>query len=120
MRTQSVGRVVLAASTAMLGIAVLVGSASAEPQAAPQAVPTPAPAKPAVAPAPEQAQAAALFEKSCSGCHELAQATTQSMDKAGWHDTVQQMIGYGAAITPAEADRIADYLAGKYGAKPGS
>jgi len=119
MKTQSAGRFALATSTAVLGIAVLIGSASAEPQAA--STPAQVAGKPASGTtAPEQAQAAALFEKSCSGCHELAQATTQSMDKAGWHDTVQQMIGYGAAITPAEADRIADYLAGKYGAKPGS
>ncbi len=70
---------------------------------------------PAPAADPERVQTAALFEKTCSGCHELEQAISQPQDVAGWHATVERMVGYGAALTPAEQDRIARYLATEHG-----
>jgi competence protein ComEA len=64
------------------------------------------------------AKTAALFEATCSSCHELSQSTSQSMDRAGWSSTIERMIGYGASLTPAQADELATYLAATHGPAP--
>jgi mono/diheme cytochrome c family protein len=61
---------------------------------------------------------ATLFETTCSGCHELSQSTSQSMNGAGWAETISRMIGYGAPLTPVQADQLANYLATTHGTVP--
>jgi cytochrome c5 len=82
------------------------------------------PSAPAPAPATSSAKSAVtsaasadatLFEAACSGCHELAQATAAPMDEAGWRDTVARMVGYGAQVTPEQAERITRYLTATHG-----
>lgn len=101
------GRIVLGAALATASIAV-----------AQNKVPAASPTKPVVAPAAtpaDDAQAAALFEKTCSGCHETAQATSQQKDAAGWQETVERMMAYGAPLSGDDATRIAKYLAVHHG-----
>lgn len=70
----------------------------------------------AVRPAPPAADAAALFENTCAGCHELEQATATPMGLDGWRATVERMIGYGAKLSPEQADSVVRYLAEQHGA----
>ncbi|KEY97937.1 sulfite:cytochrome C oxidoreductase subunit B, partial [Sphingomonas sp. BHC-A] len=56
----------------------------------------------------------------CSACHSLDYVTTQPRGKGAqfWQDSVGKMIKvYGAPIEPADAERIAAYLAATYGRK---
>ncbi|BAI98381.1 sulfite:cytochrome C oxidoreductase subunit B [Sphingobium sp. TA15] len=56
----------------------------------------------------------------CSACHSLDYVTTQPRGKGTqfWKDSVGKMIKvYGAPIEPADAERIAAYLAATYGRK---
>jgi len=70
---------------------------------------------PAAAAAGSQDDAAKQsFEVVCSGCHELSQATSQHKDLAGWTDTVERMVGYGAPVTAEDQEKIVNYLAATY------
>jgi competence protein ComEA len=54
-------------------------------------------------------------EKVCSQCHELARSISLRQDRAGWQTTVEKMATLGANASPADLQRIADYLASHYG-----
>lgn len=55
-----------------------------------------------------------LFESKCSKCHSLERALSKQKDLAAWQRTTQRMSHYsGGAITAQDADRIAEYLAGR-------
>lgn len=56
----------------------------------------------------------------CSACHSLDYVTSQPRGKGAqfWSDSVTKMVKvYGAPIEPADATRIAAYLAATYGRK---
>jgi mono/diheme cytochrome c family protein len=75
------------------------------------------PDEPAIALPP--GDGADLATATCSACHSLDYVTTQPRGKGAqfWKDSVAKMVTvYGAPIPPAEAERIAAYLAASYGA----
>lgn len=88
---------------------------SAASSAVTPAGPTSPSAAPA-APAPADAKEQALFENTCSACHDLSLATQQHMDRSGWQGTVSQMVGMGAPLNDQQAAEVTDYLARHYGA----
>lgn len=54
-----------------------------------------------------------LFEKKCGKCHSLDRSLSKEKNLAAWKRTSKRMAKYsGGAITDAEADEIAGYLAG--------
>ncbi len=102
------GHMALALTTAMTAAAVA--------QTAPAGAPVfPSAKVAAVAP---NAALPALFEKSCTSCHDIAQATSQQGDVADWHATIERMVGYGATLSPEDQAQLAKYLASKYGTTP--
>jgi len=59
-----------------------------------------------------------LVEANCVMCHSLDYIPMNSpfLDRKGWEVSVTKMIKVmGAAIAEADAQKIADYLAGQYG-----
>jgi len=59
-----------------------------------------------------------LVEANCVMCHSLDYITMNSpfLDRKGWEASVTKMIKVmGAPIAEADAQKIADYLAGQYG-----
>ncbi|MGN6593670.1 MAG: outer membrane protein assembly factor BamB family protein, partial [Terriglobales bacterium] len=80
---------------------------------------TPRPIAPAAAsPPPVSAAAdaatAALVGKACTQCHSMANITTAHFTRAGWAAEVDQMIGRGALLSPADVDAVVDYLTRHY------
>ena len=77
----------------------------------------PAAQKPAAAAAGANPDAPkAVFERACRACHDLGVVTGQRKTRAGWEDTVAQMMSRGLAINDDQADEIVDYLAKTYSA----
>ena len=59
-----------------------------------------------------------LVEANCVMCHSLdyIQMNSVFLDRKGWEASVNKMIKVmGAPIAEADAQKIADYLAGQYG-----
>ena len=72
-------------------------------------------ASPALAPTTtDDAEGRAVFEANCSSCHESSDATSQAKDLAGWTETIEKMVGYGAPVATQDQERIAAYLAATY------
>jgi mono/diheme cytochrome c family protein len=59
---------------------------------------------------------AALVQARCLGCHDVRLIEQQRLDVDGWRGELEKMIGWGAAVTPAEKDALAAHLARRYGA----
>jgi hypothetical protein len=52
-----------------------------------------------------------LVIHTCNACHEISMLTdTGGLDRKDWEDTLQEMMSYGAQVTPAERTLILDYL----------
>ena len=121
MRVRSVVRIVLS----VMLLAFAIGCAKQEPpkpaapEANPAAVPAPAPVATAAAtPAASAADGKSLFETKCSVCHGLDRPTSRKETKEKWASLVKEMQGKKADwISDAEASKIVDYLAEKYGKK---
>jgi cytochrome c5 len=56
-----------------------------------------------------------LVAARCTACHDLERVATIKRQKADWPALVSNMVGRGAAATPAEAQTIASYLAAQFG-----
>jgi competence protein ComEA len=56
-------------------------------------------------------------ERVCSQCHELARSISLHQDRGGWETTVGKMASLGANATPAELQRVTDYLAAHFSAE---
>jgi hypothetical protein len=56
----------------------------------------------------------ALLAMRCLGCHDMALIEQQRLTTAGWTRELDKMIGWGAALTTAERDTLAPYLAGRF------
>jgi len=108
-------------SVGLIGAVALFGTAVAMAQTTPSTASGPiGKTPPSVdakqsAPAADGAATQAMFEKTCSGCHDLSQATSQSNDRAGWKAVIETMVGYGAQIAPPDQDRLAAYLVATHG-----
>jgi len=55
-----------------------------------------------------------LLQRKCTTCHGEDLYTTLKHTKDEWRTIVDSMIGYGADVSRAEAETIADYLAKNY------
>ena len=54
----------------------------------------------------------------CVSCHEADIIVSQRLSLAAWTRSVDKMVRWGAAITPAERDVLHPYLAANFGPKP--
>src|SRR3954462_2578604 len=55
--------------------------------------------------------------KICSGCHEVARATSMHLDRAGWQSKMEKMIWLGAKGSPEEFESILNYLSKSFPAE---
>ena len=55
--------------------------------------------------------------KACAQCHSADVVSSQRKTRAGWADTVNQMVANGAQVSDAEFDKVVDYLAKNFAAK---
>lgn len=56
-------------------------------------------------------------ERVCANCHELDVVTDKRLDRAQWQDIVNEMIGFGAKLSKAQATDVVNYLAKNFGTK---
>lgn len=54
----------------------------------------------------------ATLQRTCQQCHELATAS-KKMDSEEWDAVVTRMMTYGAKLTPADRQKLIEYLKGK-------
>jgi cytochrome c5 len=62
-----------------------------------------------------------IVKSSCLSCHGTHLITEQRLTREKWQGEVNKMINWGAAVDPADKDKLADYLANHFGyhsAKP--
>jgi quinoprotein glucose dehydrogenase len=78
---------------------------------------TEAAAAPVVASYPRAEEGRALTEQLCTTCHGMSTTTSPGRDAASWRFVVNEMIGFGAAVTDDQALAIVDYLARDFPAK---
>jgi cytochrome c5 len=55
------------------------------------------------------------YRRSCVTCHDSDIVQQQHLSKAGWTNTVNKMIRWGASVTDAEKEPLIDYLAANFG-----
>jgi mono/diheme cytochrome c family protein len=56
-----------------------------------------------------------VLEKECGGCHGVALFLGRHESRDAWGRTIENMIGRGARVTPADMELMADYLTKFYG-----
>ena len=67
---------------------------------------------PVAAAAPSRgSEADAVLKARCSACHDARLIDQQRLSRDGWLRELDKMIGWGAALTAAERDRLASALA---------
>jgi mono/diheme cytochrome c family protein len=59
-----------------------------------------------------EADGAAILQRNCQQCHELAVASKKA-DSEGWSEVIMRMMTYGAKLTPADREKLIDYLSGR-------
>jgi hypothetical protein len=57
------------------------------------------------------ADARAILQRTCQQCHDMATATTK-LPTDDWNAVVAKMMGYGAKLTPADQQKLIEYLNG--------
>jgi hypothetical protein len=70
---------------------------------------------PAQRAAPQGGAGKAAFEKTCTACHDAAQATSKRHTKADWERIIDDMVTRGATGSDDEFEAIADYLTKNFG-----
>ena len=62
-------------------------------------------------------EAANLLRSACTNCHHLSAIASNAgaYSEAGFRDTVQRMIGYGALVSQAQIEPLVGYLVEVYG-----
>jgi competence protein ComEA len=53
----------------------------------------------------------------CTACHDIARAVSLHQDRAGWENTIDKMVSFGAKANDAELQAIINYLATHYPAE---
>jgi cytochrome c5 len=72
------------------------------------------PGRPATGGAGQQrpdADGRAILQRTCQQCHELATAS-KKLDSEDWNAVVTRMMTYGAKLTPADRQKLIEYLKG--------
>ena len=59
-----------------------------------------------------------VLKSRCVSCHEADIIVSQRLSVAAWTRSVDKMVRWGAAITPAEREVLHPYLAANFGPKP--
>jgi len=57
------------------------------------------------------ADARAILQRTCQQCHDMATAT-KKLPTDDWNAVVAKMMGYGAKLTPADQQKLIEYLNG--------
>lgn len=63
------------------------------------------------APQTAEAEGRAILQRSCQQCHDLATASAKKSSE-DWNQVMAKMIGFGAKLSPADAQKLAEYLDG--------
>jgi mono/diheme cytochrome c family protein len=58
-----------------------------------------------------EADGRAILQRSCLQCHDLATASTKPASE-DWNAVISKMMTYGARLTPADQQKLAEYLNG--------
>ena len=53
----------------------------------------------------------AILQRTCQQCHDMATATTK-LPSDDWSAVIAKMMGYGAKLTPADQQKLIEYLNG--------
>ncbi len=53
----------------------------------------------------------AILQRTCQQCHDMATATTK-LPSEDWSAVIAKMVGYGARLTPADQQKLIEYLNG--------
>lgn len=61
---------------------------------------------------------AAIVKSRCVVCHESDIITSQHLSEAGWTNSINKMVRWGASITPQEREVVQPYLAMHFGPRP--
>jgi cytochrome c5 len=56
----------------------------------------------------------ATFKRACLSCHDADIVEQQKLSKAGWTNSVNKMVRWGAAVPEAEREPLADYLFSRF------
>ena len=56
----------------------------------------------------------ATYKRACLVCHESDIISQQKLSKAGWTNSVNKMIRWGATVPDAEKEALIDYLAAQF------
>lgn len=70
--------------------------------------------KPAVSHPNTIAAGEATFKRACLTCHDADIVEGQKLSKAGWTNSINKMVRWGAAVPDAEKDPLADYLVSRF------
>ncbi len=61
-----------------------------------------------------------LYKEACTQCHGLYPIETTRDGRAGWAETVEDMVVTGAQLNAEEMELVIDYLAGQFGPGAGA
>jgi len=64
-----------------------------------------------------EAEGRTILQRSCQQCHDLATASTKKSFEE-WGQVITKMVGYGAKISPADAQILTEYLDGPGKSQP--
>jgi mono/diheme cytochrome c family protein len=59
-----------------------------------------------------EADGAAIFQRNCQQCHELAVAS-KKLESEDWSAVITRMTTYGARLTPPDRQKLIEYLSGR-------
>jgi cytochrome c5 len=65
-------------------------------------------------PAASAESGAATYKRACLVCHDADIISQQKLTKAGWTNSVNKMIRWGASVTDADKQALIDHLAAQY------
>lgn len=63
---------------------------------------------------PSAKEGEATFKRACLTCHDADMSEQQKLSKAGWLNSVNKMVRWGAAVPEAEREPLAEYLASRF------
>jgi len=66
------------------------------------------------APQPDTAAGAATYQRACLSCHDADIIEQQKLSKAGWTNSVNKMVRWGASVMEPERQPLVDYLYSRF------